>query len=83
MIVEQLARDGSLRAELEPTIAADLLWALRSLRTWEDLVLVRGWTAAQYEERLVATLLRVLTKTSPPDTSSVSKRRDAVRSQRR
>jgi hypothetical protein len=37
MIVEQLARDGSLRAELEPTIAADLLWALRSLargKTW-------------------------------------------------
>jgi hypothetical protein len=71
MIVDQLARDGSLRAELEPTIAADLLWALTSLRTWEDLVLVRGWTAAQYEERLVATLLRVLTKTSAPDTSSV------------
>ena len=82
-IVEQLARDGSLRAELEPTIAADLLWALTSLRTWEDLVLVRGWTAAQYEERLVATLLRVLTNTPGPDTSRVSKRRDAVRSRRR
>jgi len=81
--VEQLARDGSLRAYLEPTIAADLLWAFTSLRTWEDLVLVRGWTAAQYEERLVATLLRVLTNTSVPDTSSISKRRDAVRSQRR
>jgi hypothetical protein len=70
-IVDQLARDGSLRAELQPTIAADLLWALTSLRTWEDLVLVRGWTAAQYEERLVATLLRVLTNTWAPDTSSV------------
>ena len=35
-IVEQLARDGSLRAELEPVIAADLLWAFTSLRTWED-----------------------------------------------
>jgi len=59
------------------------LWALTSLRTWEDLVLIRGWTAAQYEERLVATLLRVLTNTPALDTSSVSKRRDAVRSQRR
>ena len=78
-VVEQLARDGSLRAELEPTIAADLLWALTSLRTWEDLVLVRGWTAAQYEERLLATLLRLLTNTPPPDTSSFSKRSDAVR----
>jgi len=83
MIVEQLARDGSLRADLEPTIAADLLWAVTSLRTWEDLVLVRGWTAAQYEERLVATLLRLLTNTSAPEASSVSQRRDAVRSQRR
>ena len=82
-IVEQPARDGSLRAELEPTIAADLLWALTSLRTWEDLVLVRGWTAAQYEERLLATLLRLLTNTPPPATSSFSKRSDAVSSQRR
>ena len=83
VIVERLARDGSLRTELEPTMAADLLWAFTSLRTWEDLVLVRGWTAAEYEERLVATLLRVLTSTPAPDTSSVSKRRDAIRSQRR
>jgi hypothetical protein len=82
-IVERLARDGSLRAGLEPLIAADLLWAFTSLRTWEDLVLVRGWTAAQYEERLVATLLRVLTNTPAPGASNVSRRRDAVRSQRR
>ncbi len=82
VIVEQLARDGSLRADLEPTIAADLLWALTSLRTWEDLVLIRGWTAAQYEERLVAALLRLLTS-SPPDPSSVLKRGDGVRSRRR
>jgi AcrR family transcriptional regulator len=81
-IVEQLARDGSLRADLEPAIAADLFWAFTSLRTWEDLVLVRGWTAAQYEERLVAALLRLLTNAPAPDTSSVSKRR-ANRSQRR
>jgi AcrR family transcriptional regulator len=81
LIVEQLARDGALRADLEPTIAGDLLWAFTSLRTWEDLVLVRGRTAAQYEERLGAVLLRVLTNTSA-DTSTVSKQRDAVRSQR-
>jgi AcrR family transcriptional regulator len=63
-IVDQLARDGSLRPALEPAIAADLLWAFTSLRTWEDLVLVRGWTAAEYEERLAATLLRLLTNTN-------------------
>jgi AcrR family transcriptional regulator len=66
MIVEQLARDDSLRADLEPTIAADLLWALTSLRTWEDLVLIRGWTAAQYEDRIVAALLRLLTDSPAP-----------------
>jgi hypothetical protein len=38
MIVEQLARDGSLRAELEPTIAADLLWALAA----ETEILAKG-----------------------------------------
>jgi AcrR family transcriptional regulator len=83
MIVDQLNRDGSLRAELEPTVAADLLWVLTSLRSWEDLVLVRGWTAAQYEQRMVAALLRLLTNSPAADRSGFSKRSDAVSSQRR
>jgi hypothetical protein len=33
----------------------------RSLRTWEDLVRERGWTAKQYEKRLGDVLLTVLT----------------------
>jgi len=41
--------------------AADLLWTITSLRTWEDLVLQRGWTAAQYEKRVVALLEAALT----------------------
>ena len=69
MIVEQLDRDGSLPGGLELSVAADLLWAFTSLRTWEDLVLVRGWTAAQYEERIVAALLRLLTNSAPLMTS--------------
>jgi len=48
----------------------------------EYLVLVRGWTATQYEERLLATLLRVLTNAPAPDTSSLSKRRDDAAAQR-
>src|SRR5262249_50048535 len=82
-IVDQLARDGSLRADLEPAIAAHLLLVVTSLPTWEDLVLVRGWTAAPDEERLLPTLLRVLTTPPASDTSSVSKRRAAVRAPRR
>ena len=72
-----------MRPDYGAVIAADLLWAFTSLRTWEDLVLVRGWTAAQYEERLFATLLRLLTNTPAPDRPSLSRRDDAVRSQRR
>ena len=74
-IVDQLVRDGSLRAGLEPAIAADLVWAFTSLRTWEDLVLVRGWTAAQYEERLAATLLRLLTNTTDRGVPATRRRR--------
>ena len=74
-VVDQLAQDGSLRAGLDPAIAADLFWAFTSLRSWEDLVLVRGWTAAQYEERIVAAMLRLLTDTSPtPAQTQVSDR---------
>ena len=41
-------------------LAADLLWTITSLRTWEDLVLQRGWTAAPYEERIGGLLLEAL-----------------------
>jgi AcrR family transcriptional regulator len=61
-IVSRLDQEGSLRPDLTVTVAADLLWTLISLRMWEDLVLQRGWTAADYEQRIgdlaVATLTR-------------------------
>jgi len=60
-IVGQLAREGSLRPDLGRDVAADLLWTLSSLRTWEDLVLLRGWSAEQYEQRLGDLMLRVVT----------------------
>ena len=66
-----------------PTVAADLLWVLTSLRSWEDLVLVRGWTAAHDEERIVAALLRLLTSTPALDRSGFSKRGAAASSRRR
>jgi hypothetical protein len=46
---------------LTPAVAADLLWALTSLRTWEDLVLQRRWSPEQYERRLCDVLLAILT----------------------
>jgi AcrR family transcriptional regulator len=60
-IVGQLKREGVLRRDLSASVAADLLWTLTSLRTWEDLVLERGWTARQYEQRMMAALTTLLT----------------------
>jgi AcrR family transcriptional regulator len=60
-IVGRLAREGTLRRALTPAVAADLLWALTSLRTWEDLVLQRHWSPEQYEQRLCDLLLTILT----------------------
>jgi AcrR family transcriptional regulator len=57
-IIARLANDGVLRKELKPAAAADILWTVTSLRTWEDLVLQRGWTPVQYEKR-VYELLRI------------------------
>jgi AcrR family transcriptional regulator len=60
-IVSRLAGDGVLRKEWEPNAAADLVWSVTSLRTWEDLALQRGWTAAQYEERIYRLMRLTLT----------------------
>jgi AcrR family transcriptional regulator len=59
-IVARLKEEGALRPGLNADVAADLLWTLTSLQTWEDLVLIRGWTAEKYEERLAGLLLQVL-----------------------
>ena len=60
-VVSRLQQEGTLRPGLDPTAAADLLWTLTSLRTWEDLVLQRGWSAQQYEEHVSELLLTSLT----------------------
>ena len=41
-----------------------LLYVITSLRMWEDLVLVRGWTADEYQERVTRLLLEGLTAAS-------------------
>ena len=60
-IVARLTREASLRHGLNPQAATDLLWTITSLRTWEDLVLHRGWTARQYEDRVTEALVAALT----------------------
>jgi AcrR family transcriptional regulator len=63
-IVARLQKEGELRPGLDPAAAADLLWNITSLRTWEDLVLDRKWSARQYENRITELLLLALTKPS-------------------
>jgi len=69
-IVARLRKEGALRPGLDPATAADLLWNITSLRTWEDLVLDRKWSARQYEDRITELLLLALTKPSRRAVSS-------------
>jgi AcrR family transcriptional regulator len=61
-IVARMHQEGSLKPGITREVATDLLWSITSLRTWEDLVLERGWTANQYRERITEVLCDALTK---------------------
>ena len=61
-IVARLESEGNLRAGLDPSSAADLLWTMTSLRTWEDLVLERGWSPQKYQRHVTRFLLEALTR---------------------
>jgi AcrR family transcriptional regulator len=61
VIVSRLETEGRLRAGLDPSIAADLLWTMTSLRMWEDLVLEREWSPEQYQGYLTNVLIGALT----------------------
>ena len=65
-IVACLQREGTLRPGLDAATATDLLWNITSLRTWEDLVLDRSWSARRYEDRITELLLLALTRPSRP-----------------
>jgi len=60
-IAERLYKEAALRPSISQDAAADELWSIASLRTWEDLVLGRGWTAAEYEKRITQLLCDALT----------------------
>ena len=65
-IVARLAAEGSLKPGIDQTVAADLLWTLTSLRLWEDLVLLRGWSVTRYRKHVGAMILSTLTDVAPP-----------------
>lgn len=60
-LARRLEKERQLRPGLDVHAAADLIWTITSLRTWEDLVLERGWSAAKYEEQVSALLIAGLT----------------------
>lgn len=59
-IAERMSEEGTLREGLDPDTAADLIWTLLSLRTWEDLVVLRHWPADRYVKHLEELLLKTL-----------------------
>jgi AcrR family transcriptional regulator len=61
-VIARLKAEGRLRRGVRPDEAADMLWAFTSLRTWEDFVLERRWSAARYQKWITAVLLEALTK---------------------
>ena len=63
-IIERLRREGELRPTLTTEEATDLLYVITSLRMWEDLVLSRGWTPDEYQDRVTRLLLEALTAAS-------------------
>lgn len=60
-IVARLEGEGSLADGLGVRDAGDLLWALSSMRVFEDLVEVRGYSLRRYRRILEHTILRALT----------------------
>jgi len=56
-LVDRLASEGRLKPGLDPGVAADLIWTLTSMTTWDSLVVQRGWTADEYRKHLAALLL--------------------------
>ncbi|HLZ84716.1 MAG TPA: TetR family transcriptional regulator [Caulobacteraceae bacterium] len=59
-IARRIEADGALRPGLDVDTAADLIWAMISLRTWEDLVIGRDWSAERYRQHIGGGLRRMI-----------------------
>ncbi len=61
-VVTRLQAENALRDGLDIATATDLLWSITSLRMWEDLVVLRGWSAEKYQEHINRMLSVLLLK---------------------
>jgi AcrR family transcriptional regulator len=59
-VVHAIAATGDLRPTLEPDRAADILWAIGSPETHQQLTVDRGWSDDDYRAWLTTTLQTVL-----------------------
>ncbi len=59
-LATQLAEQGSLRGELSPQQAADILVTVCSRANYDSLVTERGWSPADYQDWVADTLVRTL-----------------------
>lgn len=62
LIAERFGSEGALSRHLSLEAASDLLWSLTSLALWEDLVMVRGWTAERYRSHVGYLAVSAITK---------------------
>jgi hypothetical protein len=58
LVEEESLADGWTEAD-----AADFVWAITSIRTWEDLVVARKWSSAKYERHLREAIVSALVRT--------------------
>jgi AcrR family transcriptional regulator len=59
-IAHRLAAEGVLAAGWTEEDAADLIWSMTSIRTYEELVIDRGWSLNRYRQRIKAILVGTL-----------------------
>jgi AcrR family transcriptional regulator len=65
MVVDRCAADGLLRVELEPPVAAEMLWGMLSIPLWDQLITDRGWSRLEYRERMSLLARGALTASRP------------------
>jgi AcrR family transcriptional regulator len=59
-VAGRMAGEGVLAAGWTEAAAADLIWSMTSIRTYEDLVVERGWSVSRYRRHIKAMLVETL-----------------------
>ena len=70
-VAQRLAEEGALAPGWTAADAADFIWSMTSIRTYEDLVIDRGWSVNRYRQRIKEILVDTLVasralRTRPP-----------------